>query len=89
MNGICITMTHLFNKKYVEDIRSKTQSTIDYIIRHGKYVAPRAHYGYLKDPADCHSLVVDSEAAAVVKDIFLMADGGSGLNEIVRQLNTA
>lgn len=89
MNGIRIPMTNLFNEKYVEDIRSKTQFTIDYMIRHGKYVAPRAPYGYMKDPADCHALVVNPEAATVVKDIFSMADKGSGLNEIVRQLNAA
>lgn len=89
MNGIRIPMTNLFNEKFVDDIRNKTQAMIDYMIRHGKYVAPRAPYGYVKDPADCHALVVDPESAAVVKDIFAMANKDSGLNEIVRQLNTA
>lgn len=31
-----------FQRKYVEDIRSKTQFTIDYMTRHGKYDAPSA-----------------------------------------------
>ena len=89
MNGIRIPMTNLFNAKYVEDISNKTQATIDYMIRHGKYVAPRAPYGYMKDPADCHALIVDPEAAVTVKAIFEMADKGAGLNEIVRHLHGA
>ena len=89
MNGIRIPITNLFNEAYADDISAKTQATIDCLIRQGKYVAPRAPYGYRKDPTDCHALIVDPDAAEVVKRIYFMANQGSGLNEIVRKLNTA
>lgn len=89
MNGIRIPITNLFNEEYANDISAKTQATIGCLIRQGKYVAPRAPYGYRKDPADCHALIVDPDAAEVVKRIYSMASQGVGLNEIVRKLNTA
>jgi hypothetical protein len=76
------------NEKVVEDIRMKTQSNIENNIRAGKYVAPRAPYGYMKSLDDCHKLIPDQVAATVVRDIFKMASTQIGLNEIVRRLNS-
>ncbi|MDL2217883.1 recombinase family protein [Christensenellaceae bacterium OttesenSCG-928-M15] len=89
MASIRIPMTNLFNEKYAEDIRRKTQSSIDSLIHAGKYVAPRAPYGYMKALDDCHQLIVDEAAAHVVREIFSMAMSNVSLNEIVRRLNLA
>lgn len=82
-------MLNIFNEEYVADIKRKTQASIDSNIRKGKSVAAKAPYGYIKSPDDCHSLLVDPEAASVVKEIFSMAERKISLNEIVRRLNLA
>ena len=87
MSSMKIPITNIFNEKMVEDIRKKTQASIDVNIKEGRFVAPRAPYGYKKSPDDCYTLVPDQEAAAVVKDVFGMAAEKIGLNEIVRRLN--
>ena len=38
--------------------------------RNGEHIGSFAAYGYIKDPNDKNALVVDEEAAAVVRDIF-------------------
>lgn len=58
-----------------------------YIDTNGKYIAPRAPYGYRKSPDDCHKLLIDPEAAAIVRRIFVMAQEGTAITEIVRRLN--
>ena len=87
MSGIRIPITNVFNEKMVDDIRVKTQSSIDSNTRKGECVAPRAPYGYKKAVGDCHKLIPDTEAAAVVTNIFDMASKQIGMNEIVRRLN--
>ena len=52
------------------------------------YLGSKAPYGYIKDPADKHHLLVDEEAAAVVRRIFDMAEGGAGYNKIARTLHS-
>lgn len=84
-----VPLANLMNEAFVADIRQKMQSNLDTCAQAGGYVAPRAPYGYRKNPDDCHKLLVDEEAAAIVKDIFLKATNNTGLNEIVRQLNAA
>lgn len=87
--GFRIPLVNILNQEYIADIRRKTQASIDRNIRGGKCVAARAPYGYTKASNDCHQLVVDPEAAAVVKEIFAMAEQRISLNEIVRKLNLA
>lgn len=87
--GFRIPLVNVLNQEYAADISRKTQASIDQNIRDGKCVAARAPYGYTKSSNDCHQLVVDPEAAAVVKEIFAMAGQRISLNEIVRRLNLA
>ena len=49
----------------------------------------RAPYGYKKDEADNKKLVVDEEAATVVRRIFAMCAAGSGPSQIARRLREA
>lgn len=87
--GLRIPLINIFNQEYAADIRRKTQASINRNIRDGKCVAARAPYGYTKSSNDSHQLVVDPEAAAVVTEIFEMAEQRLSLNEIVRRLNLA
>ena len=51
----------------------------------GERLGTRAPYGYRKDP-DTKKLIVDEEAAAIVRRIFAMCAGGSGPSQIARIL---
>ena len=42
----------------------------DYKRRNGQYIGSFAPYGYLKDPKDKHQLIVDPDAAEIVKLIY-------------------
>ena len=88
-SGIRIPLLNVFNEEYSADIKRKIQMSINANVQEGKLVSPKAPYGYAKSPDDCHKLIVDSEAAAVVKNIFSMARDKVSLNEIVRRLNLA
>ena len=52
----------------------------------GERIGTRAPYGYRKDENDKKQLVVDEEAAAVVRRIFAMCAAGSGPSQIARKL---
>ena len=58
-------------------------------MKDGDYIGGRPPYGYLKDPGNCHKLVIDPDAAPVVRRIFEWAYDKAGLNTIVKQLNDA
>ena len=71
----------------VRDISNKVKTGIDYNIKCGKFVAPRAPFGYKKSGNDCHKLIIDDKAAFIVKTIFNLACENKGLNKITRLLN--
>ncbi len=43
----------------------------------GAFLSPYAPYGYVKDPKDKNHLLVDTEAAEVIRRIFQMAADGA------------
>ena len=84
-----IALRNIVNEAYAADISRKISAAQRQMIKDGKYVGALPPYGYLKDPEDCHKLVIDPEAAAVVKQIFAWAANGMGINTIVTRLNEA
>ena len=52
----------------------------------GDYLAPFAPYGYIKDPENHRHLLIDPEAAEVVRMIFRMAGEGMKIHEIAHEL---
>ena len=86
-NPINIPLLSLCNEAVSSEISQSTQTVLNTYARDGKYIAPRAPYGYRKSLDDCHKLLIDPEAAAIVKRIFVMAQEGTTITEIVRRLN--
>lgn len=77
----------LINEWYLEDLSANVRSVLDHKRKDGVYIASLALYGYQKDPDARGRLVIDPEAAEVVKRIFAMALGGTGARKIARILN--
>ena len=56
-------------------------------MKQGKYLGGHVPYGLMKDPMDKHKLIIDPEAAAVVREIFDMAIAKMRLIDMARTLN--
>ena len=72
-----------FNDMYVKDISNKLRSSLYTKKRNGQFVGAYAPYGYKKSEEDKHKLVIDEEAAKVVRRIFNMFANGSSLERYV------
>lgn len=53
----------------------------------GAFLSPYAPYGYVKDPKDKNHLLIDTEAAVVIRRIFQRAADGLKAWEIAAELN--
>lgn len=77
---------NLFNEWYVRDTSRKIRAVFRAKAERGERLGTRAPYGYRKDKEYNNQLVVDEEAAAVVRRIFSMCAAGSGPSQIARVL---
>ena len=59
----------------------------DYKRRSGQYIGAFAPFGYLKDPADKHHLIIDTDAAEIIQLIYKMLLEGTSKNGISMYLN--
>ena len=72
---------------YSRDLSRKVRNAKRFRAQRGDFLSRYAPYGYIKDPADKNHLLIDPEAAEIVRRIFrLMADGKS-TEQIARTLN--
>ena len=87
MNTIEIPFKNLMNENYAKDISNKIRSSHVVRKQQGDYIGVVAPFGYKKDSNDYHKLIIDPEAADIVKRIFDMALKGHTRQEIVKELN--
>lgn len=69
-NTILVPFKNLINDEYCRDTSIKIRTALISRKRKGEYVGAFPAYGYIKDKNDKHKLVIDEEAANVVKKIF-------------------
>lgn len=77
---------NLLNEWHVRDCSRKVRNVVNAKAQRGIRVGTRAPYGYRKGATKDSPLLVDEEAAAVVKRIFAMCAGGMGPAQIAKQL---
>ncbi len=87
MNTMMVPIKNIMNDEYCRDISTKVRSSLDIRRRQGKFIGSFAAYGYKKDEADHNKLVIDEEAAAVVRQIYDMFISGYSMIGIARLLN--
>ena len=85
--NIMLPLKNMINEAYALDISRKVRAVNRQAMLDGKLVNGQAPYGYLKDPEDCHHLILDQNTAPVVRQVFLWGKAGISLNEIVNRLN--
>ena len=72
---------------YSRDLSRRVKSAKKARAERGAFLSPFAPYGYVKDPEDKNHLLVDTEAADVVRRIFQMAADGTKTWQIAAALN--
>lgn len=86
--GLEISVNNLINQLYSLDLSQKIKSAVNIKKINGEYVYGTAPYGYKKGEKK-NTIVVDSDAACVVRNIFNWAASGTTITEIARKLNRA
>ena len=76
----------LVNEWYVEDLSENIRAVYRSKMLQGQYLGSFPLYGYQKDPKDRHRLIIDEEAAEVVRKIFRYFLEGIGVQSICRKL---
>jgi len=88
MNSILVPIQNVINDDFCRQTSIKVRGVFNQKRMMGQFIGAFAPYGYLKDPNNKHSFIIDKEAAQVVRNIFKwyvkvgMSKGG-----IARKLN--
>ena len=77
----------LVNEWYLEDMSENIRCVLTNRRENGYHIGAFAPYGYKKDPNVKGHLIIDEEAAAVVREIFSLFAQGYGKTAIARILN--
>lgn len=77
----------LVNEWYLEDMSENIRAVLTSRRKGGFHIGAFAPYGYKKDPEQRGRLLIDEEAAAVVREIFTLFSQGYGKTAIARLLN--
>lgn len=77
----------LINEWYLEDLSENIKSVFNNKRKNGQHIGAFALYGYQKDPNQKGHLIIDEEAAEVVREVFQLFVQGHGKMEIARILN--
>lgn len=77
----------ILNTLYCKDLSVKIKASMRTLLDQKKYIASRAPFGYKKSTENKYKLVVDPEAAVIVKQIFDMCLNGYSTGKIASKLN--
>lgn len=88
VNTILVPFKNLMNDEYARDTSIKIKSSLNGMKKKGEFVGAFSSYGYVKDINDKHKLVIDEEAAKIVREIFeWKVNEGLGNLAICHRLN--
>lgn len=77
----------LVNEWYLEDLSDNIKGVLTDRRKDGYHIGSFALYGYKKDPEKKGHLLIDEEAAQIVREVFQLFDAGYGKTQIARILN--
>jgi len=86
-NDFVLPFKNLINDSYCRDISIKSRTNLEVKRRNGEFVSNFAVYGYMRSPDDKHKLIVDEEAAIIVRNIFNWKQEGWNALQIANHLN--
>ena len=77
---------NVFNDYFAKDTSKKIRAVVKMRGEAGEHLASNPPYGYIKDPQDKKTWIVDEEAAKVVRHIFDLCIDGKGPMQIAKAL---
>lgn len=88
VHSLEVSITGFMNEQYAYKTSADVRRTFRLKREGGQFIGAFAPYGYAKDPQDKNALVIDEEAAQVVRDIFVwFTAGGMSKAGIAKRLN--
>ena len=87
VSSIIVPITNVMNDQYCYQTSKKIRQVFDYKRRNGQYIGAFAPYGYVKHPKDKHRLIIDPDAAEIVKLIFSLFLKGTSKRATALYLN--
>ena len=85
-NNEIVPFKNVLNEFYSRDVSKKMKSAYLTRARQGKFTGCLAPFGYMKNPDDTYSLMVDGETSWIVEKIYDLAISGYGVQAIRRIL---
>ena len=86
-NCINLGLYNVINESYSATNSQNIRATLDSNRKNGLFIGSFPTYGYLKDADDHHKLVIDENAAPVVRQIFKWFIEGKSVIGITKELN--
>lgn len=80
-------LSGLINEWYLEDLSENIKTVLQNHQKQGRHIGSFAAYGYKKDPNLQGHLIIDEEAAEIVRTIYDLFNSGKGKTEIAKYLN--
>ena len=77
----------LVNEWYLWDLSDNIKGAFNALKKEGHHIGSFALYGYMKDPNQKGHLIIDPEAAEIVREVFNLFLQGYGKTNIARILN--
>lgn len=87
MERLDVPLKNMMYDHVAYDISGKIKNSLRISKEKGNFIGSSVIYGYRKDPSDIHKLIIDNEAADVVRNIFQMYLLGLTKSEIANELN--
>ena len=88
VHSLEVSITGFMNEQYAYKTSVDIRRTFDTKRKNGEFIGAFAPYGFMKRPENKNSLMIDEEAAEVVRDIFhWFVDDGMSKSGIVKRLN--
>jgi len=87
-DNLIIPFKNLINDAYCADTSRKIRSQFEVKRQKGEFIGSFAVFGYLKDPDNKNRLIIDENAAPVVRDIFKWKIQGMNQQGIAERLNS-
>lgn len=85
--GMEMVMRNIVYSYYSRDISIKITSSLEHMMKQGKYVGSQPVYGYILHKTESHKLFVDTNISYVIKKIFKDFLDGIPANKIAISLN--
>ena len=87
VHSLEVSITGFMNEQYAYKTSADVRRTFKHKRENGEFIGAFAPYGYVKDPVDKNALVIDEDAAQVVRDMFSWFLSGTSKAGIAKRLN--